>query len=105
MIIRSAILEGTVPTVKQASFDAYMKDTVVPAIQTYPGIRDVALKRTVQSDDTAPPVYMVFDLKFDDLAAMNAALASETRKLVRECIAKGMTDFEGRVYHVVYEIR
>lgn len=103
MIVRSAILEGTVDAADQADFDAYMQNEVVAAIRTYPGICKVELKKLDHVDEGIAPPYMVFDLHFESLEAMNAALASETRQQVRDKIVQGMKPFKGRVYHVVYE--
>ncbi len=103
MIIRSAVLEGSVKVPDQPEFDRYMKEQVVPAIGTFPGIRNVELRRIAKADNEAPAIYMIFDLHFDDLAAMNTALVSETRSRVRDQIKKGMAPFDGRVYHIVFE--
>ena len=46
---------------------------------------------------------MVFDLYFADLAAMHAALASETRQQVRSKIAEAMPRFQGKVYHLIMQ--
>ena len=46
---------------------------------------------------------MVFDLYFDTLDSMHAALASPVRALVREQIGKAMSAFTGKVYHLVLE--
>ncbi len=102
MIVRSAYLEGTVADADRAAFDALMCGEVIAAIATYPGIRSVKLRRTLQADEGAPPVYMVFDLRFDSLAAMDAALASPTRQAVRQKIGEAMRLFTGRVYHLVF---
>lgn len=45
---------------------------------------------------------MVFDLYFDSLEDMDAALASPTRQAVRSIIAQGMSMFHGRVFHQVF---
>lgn len=103
MIVRSAILEGHVPESRQAAFDALMRGTVVPALLTYPGIRQVRLKKRVQADEGAVPHYMVFDLVFDDLEAMNTALASPTRQTVRGHMAEAMKGFDGKVVHMVFD--
>ena len=50
MIIRSAILEGEVATVDRAQFDRHMTETVVAAIGTYPRIKGVTLRRTLERD-------------------------------------------------------
>ncbi|MBN9061818.1 MAG: hypothetical protein BGP06_14860 [Rhizobiales bacterium 65-9] len=102
MIIRSAYLEGDVPESDRAEFGRRMTESVMPAIRTYPGIRDVTLRRIAERDEGAPPVYMIFDLYFDSLDDMRAALASETRQLVRAKIGEAMTLFRGRVYHLVF---
>jgi uncharacterized protein (TIGR02118 family) len=103
MIIRSAILEGDVPEAFRAEFERRMATEVLAAIRRYPGIRDVRLRRSVETETGAPPVYMIFDLYFDDLGAMHAALASPVRQEVRALIADSMGHFRGRVYHLVTE--
>ncbi len=104
MIIRSAILEGSVADADSSQFDQQMRGPVLDAIATYPGIRSVKLRRLVQADAGTPPVYMVFDLYFDDIAAMDAALASPTRQAVRAQVAQSMSNFKGRIYHQVFEL-
>jgi uncharacterized protein (TIGR02118 family) len=103
MIIRSALLMGEVAPADQPAFDAYMRDVVVPEIGTYPGIRSVSLRRTDHADAGAPPIYMQFDLVFDSLADMEAALASPVRAAVRDRIRAGMGAFRGITVHVVSE--
>lgn len=103
MIVRTAVLEGTVAEADQPSFDRHMRDVVVPAIGRYPGIKGIKLRRSAEAEAGAPPVYMSFDLYFDDLAAMHAALASPIRQEVRAVIQQGMAPFTGRVYHLIQE--
>ena len=45
---------------------------------------------------------MVFDLYFDSLADMDAALASATRQAVRATIQAGLRGLPARVYHPVF---
>ena len=54
MIVRSAILEGSIPAADRQQFDAQMAGPVLAAIGTYPGIRQVKLRRLVQADDGTP---------------------------------------------------
>lgn len=105
MIIRSALLLGEVAPADRPAFDAYMRDVVVAEISTYPGIRSVILRRAVAdvAEAGAPPLYMQFDLVFDSLADMDAALASPVRAAVRDRIKAGMGAFRGTVAHVVSE--
>ena len=103
MIVRSAILEGTVAASDRAGFDRHMETTVLQAIARYPGLREVRLRRPVETEAGAPPVYMVFDLYFDSLAGMHAALASPVRQEVRAQIGQVMSVFSGKVYHLILE--
>jgi hypothetical protein len=103
MIIRSAVLEGTVAEADRATFDRQMQETVLAAIGTYPGIQSVRLRWPAEAEAGAPPIYVQFDLYFADLAAMHAALASPVRAAVRETIAAVMPLFKGRVYHLIMQ--
>lgn len=102
MIIRSAYLEGDVAQADLASFDLGC-NKVLEAIGTYPRIRQVKLRRVCRTEESAPPVRAIFDLYFDSLEDMDAALASETRQLVRSTIADSISMFRGRVYHLVLD--
>ena len=103
MIIRSAVLEGSVDEADRDTFDTQMAGTVLNAIATYPGLRQVRLRKPAEMEAGAPAVYVQFDLYFDTLAAMHAALATPVRHQVRETIAAVMPLFKGRVYHLVME--
>lgn len=103
MIIRSAVLEGTVAEADRAQFDEHMQKKVSAAILRYPGIRDLRLRRPIETEAGAPPIYTIFDLYFDSLDAMHAALASQIRQDVRATIAEAMTAFKGKVYHLIME--
>ena len=103
MIIRSAVLEGTVAEADREAFDAAMRGPVRAAIGTYPGLRDLRLRWPAEAEAGAPPIYVVFDLHFDSLADMHAALATPTRQAVRAQLAPVMAKFQGRIYHLVME--
>lgn len=103
MIVRTAILEGTVAPDDKADFDQHMRTTVVSALGRYPGLIKAVLRETVEADADAPSVYMVFDLYFNSLADMHAALASPVRQEVRAELGQIMPRFQGRVYHVVFD--
>lgn len=103
MLIRSAVLEGTVDEADRQEFDRSMRETVRAAIATYRGIRAVKLRWPAEAEPEAPPIYVIFDLYFDDLASMKAALASPTRNAVRRSLSASMSAFHGRVYHLILE--
>ena len=103
MIVRTAILEGDVSIEDRDTFDVYMRTTVVEQIMRYPGIRGVEVRRRIHADESAPGIYMQFDLLFDDIAAMDAALSSPVRAEVQAKIKAGMGPFKGKVSHIVYQ--
>jgi uncharacterized protein (TIGR02118 family) len=103
VIIRSAVLEGSVPEAARAAFDEHMQTTVLRAIAEYPGLRQVRLRRPAETEAGAPAIYMVFDLEFDSLADMHAALASPIRQEVRGVLAQAMAGFAGRVNHLILD--
>jgi uncharacterized protein (TIGR02118 family) len=103
MIIRSAVLEGTVAESDRAQFDEHMQKKVMAGILRYPGIRDLRLRRAAETEAGAPPIYMIFDLYFDSAEAMHAALASPIRQEVRATITEAMSAFKGRVYHLILD--
>jgi hypothetical protein len=47
MIVRTAIIEGTVVEADQPGFDRHMRKVVVPAIGRYPDIRAVNWRRSL----------------------------------------------------------
>lgn len=103
MIIRSAVLEGAPLSQEKEQFDQHMHTTVLQAIGSYPGIEKVVLRRPLEQEAGAPPVYMVFDLYFSSLQAMHDALASPVRQKVREQLGQVMAGFQGKVYHLVMQ--
>ena len=105
MIVRTAILEGTVAPADKAEFDQHMRTTVVAALGRYPGLVKAVLREIAEADADAdaPAVYMAFDLYFNTLADMHAALASPVRLAVRAELGQIMPRFQGRVYHLVFD--
>jgi uncharacterized protein (TIGR02118 family) len=103
MIVRTAILEGTVDPDHKADFDRHMRTKVLAALGRYPSLVKAVLREIAETDADAPPVYMAFDLYFRSLADMHTALASPVRQAVRADLALVMPRFRGRVYHWVFE--
>lgn len=103
MIIRSAVMEGAPLDQDRSSFDRHMETTVLAAIASYPGIVKVVLRKPLEQETDAPPIYMVFDLYFPSLEAMHEALASPVRQAVREQLGQVMGGFKGKVYHLVMQ--
>ncbi len=73
--IRIVSLHGrpTDPT----EFDRYYRNVHMPLVQGVPGVRNIRFGRVVQTaNGSPPPYYVVSDVYFDDMAALEAALGS-----------------------------
>ena len=58
-------------------FDRYYRDIHTPIVQRIPGVRNIRFGRALKTVDGEPaPYYLVSDVYFDDLAALESALAS-----------------------------
>jgi uncharacterized protein (TIGR02118 family) len=60
-----------------AAFEAYYRDTHVPIVRRYPGLRDLRLTRTDGVGGRAPAFYLIAEMAFDSRADLDAAMASE----------------------------
>ncbi len=60
-----------------AAFETHYRDTHVPIVRRYPGLRDLRLTRTDGVGGRAPAFYLIAEMAFDSRADLDAALASE----------------------------
>jgi uncharacterized protein (TIGR02118 family) len=62
-------------------FDRYYRSVHTPIVQRVPGVRNIRFGRALQTVDGEPaPYYLVSDVYFDNLAALEAALESPEMK-------------------------
>ena len=60
-----------------AQFDRYYREIHTPIVQRIPGVRNIRFGRVARTvDGKAAPYYLVSDVYFDDMAALENALAS-----------------------------
>jgi len=58
-------------------FDRYYRSIHTPIVQRIPGVRNIRFGRVVRTvDGKAAPYYLVSDVYFDDMTALENALAS-----------------------------
>jgi uncharacterized protein (TIGR02118 family) len=60
-----------------AAFEAHYRDTHVPIVRRYPGLRDLRLTRTEGVGGRSPAFYLIAEMAFDSRGDLDAALASE----------------------------
>lgn len=104
MLKRLAFFEGVIRSGCEAAFDAYVNERLVPLWTRFPKAVRVEVLRETQAEDGAHRYPMVLCTTYPDRAAIDEALASPVRFESRE-VTKGLFEFfEGRIFHVVYEL-
>jgi antibiotic biosynthesis monooxygenase (ABM) superfamily enzyme len=102
MLKRHAFFEGAIRPGREAAFEAYVNEKLVPLWTKFPGALNVEVLREVEAEDGSHRYPMVLSTTYPDLPAIANALASPVRMESRE-VTKGLKEFfEGRIFHVVY---
>lgn len=79
MLIRMAIFRGDLPQNKQADFEEHLNTKMLPLIRDFPQISSVDALLPVSSDPSLRDVRLILDMRYQDHAAMEEALASPQR--------------------------
>ena len=103
MLTRCGYFEGHVLEGKEAAFDDFIAERLMPIWWTFPGVTDVRVLRRVESDPEAPHVHMVLEFDYPSRAALESTLVSAERATAKAETAQLMTMFDGRIFHIVYE--
>ena len=104
MFKRLAFFEGVVRPGREAAFDAYVNHELAPLWRKFPKAVRVEVLREVEAEDGSHRYPMVLEITYPDRAAIAIALASPARAEGREA-TKGLHEFfDGRIFHVVYEL-
>lgn len=65
------------PPADPDEFDRYYRSVHTPIVQRIPGVRNIRFGRVLRTaDGELAPYYLVSDVYFDDMAALETALAS-----------------------------
>ncbi|RPE64812.1 hypothetical protein EDD53_2576 [Pacificibacter maritimus] len=100
MITRFAIFEGTINAGQDEEFRAAVKAEILPHWLSFPGARDVRLSFTEEADEGAPSIPMILQIDYDDMAAVDAALASPERGAAKAATENLLPRFfTGRIHH------
>ncbi len=104
MIVRCAYFEGHVEASDSARFEALICEQIVPTIASYPRIRNLRVLwgREYELDERS--IYLLIEHTYDSLDDLNCALASDVRRLMLPTLAAVQQLFDGRIYHVNYEV-
>jgi antibiotic biosynthesis monooxygenase (ABM) superfamily enzyme len=104
MWVRCGMFVGSVKPENQAKFNAFIDTRVRDKIATFPGLRRLRILRAKWREDGAPDIYQTIEMTFEDAAAIDAMLASPERAENVTLMKEIMPLFEGKVYHVNYEV-
>ena len=105
MFKRLAFFEGAIRPGREAAFDAYVNERLVPLWTRFPKALRIEVPREVEAEDGAHRYPMVLSTAHPDRGAIDEALGSSVRFESRE-VTKGLFEFfDGRIFHVVYEVR
>jgi antibiotic biosynthesis monooxygenase (ABM) superfamily enzyme len=102
MLKRLAFFEGAIRPGREAAFEAYVTEKLVPLWTRFPGALNVEVLREIEAEDGSHRYPMALAITYADASAIAAALASPVRMESRE-VTKGLYEFfDGRIFHVVY---
>eukprot|EP01037_Dinobryon_pediforme_P014901 gene14901-15038_t len=105
MFKRLAFFEGAILPGREAEFDAYISERLVPLWTQFPRALRVETMREVEAEDGSHRYPLVLEISYPDKQAIEAALASAVRAESREMTKGLLAMFNGRVFHVVYELK
>lgn len=105
MLKRLAFFEGRVAEGRDAEFDGYIRERLLPLWNQFPGATRVEVLREVEAEDGSHRYPLVLEITYANRAAIETALVSKVRFESREVTKGLLAMFEGRVFHVVYELK
>lgn len=103
MLTRCGFFEGHVIEGKEAAFDQFIAERLMPLWWAFPGVTDVRLLRRVEADPNAPTVHMALEFDYPSRDALEQTLASPERVKAKAETAELMTMFEGQIFHIIFE--
>jgi hypothetical protein len=102
MYTRSAIFSGTVKAEYEDEFYLAVAERLLPAWRQMLHATEVRLYRPVRRDDGTPEVFLVQEIDYPSLEAIDEALQSPRRELAREALESVQHMYDGYHYHYVY---
>ena len=104
MFKRLAFFEGRLTRGRETEFDAYINERLVPLWKQFPGATRVEILREVEAEDGSHRYPLVLQTTYPQRDAIEKALATKVRFESREMTKGLLAMFDGRVFHVVYEL-
>lgn len=102
MFTRSAIFTGRILEGRVEEFYTAVEERLLPAWRQMLHATDVRLYMPVRQDDGAPQVFLIQEIDYPSLEAIDEALRSSRREIAREALESVQHLYEGYHYHYVY---
>lgn len=100
MITRISMFKGPIHAGQEAAFREAVVAGLLPKRQKLPGARDVRICFTDEADEDAPSFPFILEIDYDDLDAVQTALNSPARVLVKQATEALLPRFfVGRLNH------
>ncbi len=103
MYTRSAFFEGKIHPGQEAAFYAAIKTELLPIWRSMPHVVDVRLYRPMLKDGDAPSLFLIQEIDYPSLQAIEEAMASPMRDLAKAAHEKIMPFYSGRHFHIISE--
>lgn len=103
--IRSAFWIGQPQPGKEQELERIVKDDLLPAMQSFPGVKRVTLLWPRTREEHAPAIYYQSLFEFDTREDLERMLQSEERVAIGPRVQVAKALFEGSISHIDYEDR
>ena len=103
MYTRSAIFCGRILPGRQEEFYTAVEERLLPAWRQMLHAIDVRLYRPVRQDDGTAQIFLVQEIDYPSLEAIDEALSSSRREAAKAALESVQPLYEGRHYHYVYQ--
>ncbi|BCH35180.1 hypothetical protein MesoLjLc_71100 [Mesorhizobium sp. L-8-10] len=101
MFTRTAFFEGHILEGMEEAFFVAVESHLLPIWRRLPHAQKVRLFWPVTCDEDTPAVFLIQQIDYPSLAAIEEAMASPVREEARLAHQSIMSMYEGRHYHLV----
>lgn len=101
MYTRVAMFVGRIHAGREDEFYRLVQTELLPIWRRMPGALAVRAYRPERRDDEAPPIFLMQEIDYASLAAVDAAMASPVRLEGREATMRLMSLCDGSFSHIV----
>lgn len=102
MFTRSAIFKGRIKPGQEQAFYSAVEDLLIPAWSQMLHATAIRVYCPVQAEPGLSDVFLVQEIDYPSLEAIEEALASPRRNAAMQALAQVQPLYEGQHHHVIY---